>query len=138
LLPQADTVQTLVTATVWVNAAAISATSLKPAGTVVWPEGRIGYEQARLVARCRDPKFVEAWIAKAEAMTCIELARAVEADEERQLCAREELRLVLPRRVSALLGEACCAVRAAEARLVPTSEALVIIARHFIEVWKEP
>jgi hypothetical protein len=100
-------------------------------------EGRIGYEQARLVARCRDPEFVEAWIDKAEKMTCIELKRAIEADEERQVCARGELRLVLPKRVSALFQEACRAVSATERRLVTPSEALVIIARHFIETWKE-
>ena len=40
--------------------------------------GRIGYEKARLVARCPDEAFVEAWISMAEGMTCIALKRAIE------------------------------------------------------------
>ncbi len=100
-------------------------------------EGRIGYEQARLVARCQDREYVEAWIQMAERMTCIELRRAVEADAEKQMCARGKLRLVLPERVRALLSAACRAATRAEGRLVTTSEALVLMSRHFILTWKE-
>ncbi len=100
-------------------------------------EGRIGYEQARLVARCKDPQFVEGWIAMAESMTCIAFKRAVEADEERQMCARDELRLVMPERVMPLFRDACRAVNEVEKRWVPTAEAFVIMCRHFIEVWEE-
>jgi hypothetical protein len=99
--------------------------------------GRIGYEKARLVARCPDRAFVEAWICMAEKMTCIELKRAVEADEERQMCARGLLPLALPQEVSEVFHEACRAVAAAEGRVVFNAEALVIMARHFIEVWKD-
>jgi hypothetical protein len=100
-------------------------------------DGRIGYEKARWVARCHDPEFVEGWIDMAEEMTCIELKRAVEADEERQVSARNELELVMPRQVSALFHDACRAVRAAEKRHVTTAEALVIMSRHFIDTYKE-
>lgn len=100
-------------------------------------EGRIGYEQARLVARCQDREYVEAWIEQAEKMTCIELKRAVEADEERQMCARGKLQLVLPERVRDLFRDACRAVCAGEKRFVPTAEAFVLMSEHFIATWKE-
>jgi hypothetical protein len=89
------------------------------------------------VARCPDREFVEAWISMGEKMTCIELKRAVEADEERKMCAEGKLPLALPEEVSELFHEACRAVDAAENRDVPRAEALVIMARHFIEVWKD-
>jgi hypothetical protein len=81
--------------------------------------------------------FVNAWISMAEKMTCIELRRAVEADEERKMCAEGKLSLALPEEVSDLFREACRAVDAAENRDVPRAEALVIMARHFMEVWKD-
>ncbi len=100
-------------------------------------EGRIGYEKALAVAHCHDPEFVQAWIEKAEQMTCIELQRAVEADAERKMCAEGKLRLALPELVSDVFHEACRAVRRVEGRLVPTSEALVIMARHFLDTHRE-
>ena len=100
-------------------------------------EGRIGYEKARLVARCPDVEYVEAWIGKAEELTCIALRRAIEADEEKQMCAEGKLRLALPEAVRQLFHEACRAVDAAEKRIVPTAEAWVLMCEHFVETWKE-
>jgi hypothetical protein len=99
-------------------------------------DGRLCYEKALLVARCPDLSFVEAWIELAEAMTCIALKRAVEADEARQMCARDALTVRVPEEVRELLGEARRAVSAAEGRRVGEAEALLILARHFTETWK--
>jgi hypothetical protein len=93
-------------------------------------EGRIGYEKALLVARCESSEYVAAWIAIAEAKTCIELKRLVEADADAQMCARRELRLRLPEDVRALFS-ACCRV----ARAGP-SRTLLLVAEHFIATWK--
>ncbi len=93
-------------------------------------EGRLGYEQARLVARCESIDFVEAWIAIAESKTCIELKRLVDADADKQMCARREFRLRLPEDVRALFS-ACCRVTRTGA-----SRTLVLIAEHFIATWK--
>jgi hypothetical protein len=49
------------------------------------------------------------------------------------MCAKNELDLVLPEQMSAVFREACRAVSRAEKRLVPMSEALVIMCRHFAE-----
>jgi hypothetical protein len=59
-----------------------------------------------------------------EKMTCIELKRAIEAGEEKQMCARGKLPLALPEPVTELFHEACRAVEVAERRFVPTAEAL--------------
>jgi hypothetical protein len=100
-------------------------------------EGRLGYEKARLVARCDSVEFVGAWIELAEKMTCIELKRAIESDLERQTCARKELVLRLPEEVELLFRAVCCAARKAEGRWVRPSEVLVLVARHFIATWKD-
>ncbi len=93
-------------------------------------EGRLGYEQARLVAWCESIDFVDAWIEIAEKKTCIELKRLVEADSDKQMCARRELKLRVPEDVRALFS-ACCRVTRAGA-----SRTLVLIAEHFIATWK--
>jgi hypothetical protein len=100
-------------------------------------QGRLGYEKALLVARCPDAAFVEGWIELAEGMTCIELQRAVEAEEERKMCARDALTLRMPEEVRELFGEARRAISAAEGRRVGEAEALLIMARHFTATWKE-
>ena len=93
-------------------------------------EGRLGYEQARLVAQCGSIDYVEAWIEIAQSKTCIELKRLVEAEAEGQLCARKELKLWVPEDVRALFS-ACCRVTRAGA-----SRTLVLIAEHFIATWE--
>jgi hypothetical protein len=97
-------------------------------------EGRLGYEKARQVARCTQREYLEAWIELAEKLTCIELIRAVEADAERQMCARKVLRLQAPEDVRRLFEDACRAVRTAEGRWMGAGECLVVLARHFLEV----
>src|SRR5437016_13114398 len=66
-------------------------------------EGRISYEKARLLAWQADDTTVDEFTGVAEAMTCIELRRKLEGDEERQMCARGDFDLRAPRRVATLL-----------------------------------
>ena len=100
-------------------------------------EGRLGYEQARLVARCSSPAFIEAWIAKAERRKVVELARAVEADEEAQMCARREWAVRLPADVHQVFNAACRAVRAAAQEWIGASKCLVVMCQHFIDTYEE-
>ena len=60
-------------------------------------EGRISYEKARLVAWQADDTTVEEIIGVAEAMTCIDLRRKIEAEEEEQMCARGDFDFRAPR-----------------------------------------
>jgi hypothetical protein len=103
-------------------------------------DGRVSYEQARLVASVADDTSVEAWIARAGHTTGIALRREIETLEERQLCARGELALRVPRRVHVLLLAALRAARAAQRGGEPwlrPGECLARIAGHFIETWQE-
>ena len=77
-------------------------------------EGRLSYEKARLVARYADGASVEGLIERAEQMTCIELRRQLDANQDAQMCARGEFRLVAPRRVRALLYVTFRAARKAD------------------------
>jgi len=100
-------------------------------------DGRLGYEQARLVARCSSPAFIDGWIAKAEKMKVVELARAVEADEERQMCARKEWAVRLPADVHAVFSAACRAIRAEAKEWIWTSRCLVMMCEHFVETYED-
>lgn len=98
--------------------------------------GRLSYEQARLVAEVADAGSVEDWVRRAEGMTCIDLRRTIEGREERQMCAREELSIRVPRRVAELMDAAFRAARRKAGRELSPAECLVEIARHFTETWK--
>jgi hypothetical protein len=99
-------------------------------------EKRISYEKARLLARDLDPGSIAGWIERAEAMTCIELRRTLEEEDERQMCARGALRLWLPASVAAVASAAFRAARREAGRWISPTECLLRIADHFIEVWK--
>jgi hypothetical protein len=98
-------------------------------------EGRLSYEKARVVAGCADEGTAEAWIEKAEGMTCVALRREVEAEEEAQACARGDFALRLPRRVNALLMQAFRAARRGSRTWLTPERCLVRLAEHFIETW---
>jgi hypothetical protein len=68
-------------------------------------------------------------------MTCIELRRNLDADEETQMCTRRELDLRVPRSVALLLREAMAAARKAAGKWVPQGECLRMIAQHFVDTW---
>jgi hypothetical protein len=99
-------------------------------------EGRVSYEKARLVAKHADDGTVEAFIARAEASTCIALRRELEAAEEAQMSARGQLDVRVPRRVASLLDAACRAAREVAGRWLTPEECLVRVAEHFIATWK--
>ena len=95
-------------------------------------EGRLSYEKARLVAGCATEGTLDAWIAKAERMTCIALRREVEAHDDRQMCARGVLAFFAPRRVGELLAATFRTVRAGSTRWLLPSECLQVLSEHFL------
>ncbi|MFL5309142.1 MAG: HNH endonuclease [Myxococcales bacterium] len=107
-----------------------------PALRQAMQERRISYEKARLIARYADDESVGAWIERAERMTCIALRRQLQGKEEMQMSARGELDVWLPRRVGGLLALAFAAARKEAGRWLSPGECLVMMAAHFIEVWK--
>jgi hypothetical protein len=107
-------------------------------------EGRVGYERARLLARCdgvaggAGGAGVEKWIARSQSMTVIELSRALDAEDERKMSARKELVLRLPADVRRLFDDGCKAVLRAEGRiLMTTGECLAAMCRHFVETYAD-
>src|SRR6266478_7465506 len=98
-------------------------------------DGRVSYEQARLIARYATDATVDSLIDRAGEMTCIELRRELEAKEEAQMCAKGKLQLVAPRRILALLALAFRAARKDAGRWLPPGECLRRIAAHFIAIW---
>jgi len=95
---------------------------------------RLSYEQARLVARVATSSDVAARIDEAAGKTCIALLRDLEAEELRQMWCAGELRAVVPEDVGSLLADAVRAARLHTRGLSP-GEALVAVARHFVETW---
>ena len=65
-----------------------------------------------------------------------EWRREIEPEEETHMCARDELDLVVPRRVATLLAAAMQAVRKEAGRPVSPGECLGRIARHYIDKWE--
>jgi len=99
-------------------------------------EGRISYEKARLIAWQADDTTVDEFTGVAEAMTCIELRRKLEGDEERQMCARGDFDFRAPRRVATLLTVAFSAARKAAGEWISPGECFRRIAQHFIDTWE--
>ncbi len=95
----------------------------------------LSYEKARLVARCPDDR-VEAAIARARGLTCIELRRWLDAEHEAQTRARRILTAPVPTRVAFLLAAAFEAVRAEHGALLPAGKCLAIIAHEFVATWE--
>ena len=98
--------------------------------------GRISYEKARLIAWQADDTTVEEYIGVAESMTCIELRRKLEGDEERQMCARGDFDFRAPHRVATLLTVAISAARKAAGEWISPGECFRRIAQHFIDTWE--
>src|SRR5207237_4728930 len=98
-------------------------------------EGRLSYEQARLVAAHATERTLQAELTIAGSMTCIQLQRHYEAREERQMCTRGELDLRVPARVRILVAAALAAARTARERWLTPGECLQTIAQHFVDTW---
>jgi hypothetical protein len=99
-------------------------------------ERRISYEKARLIARYADEGSVDAWIERAEHVSCIALRREIQHAEDTRMCARGEFEVWAPRRVAAVIALAFSAARKAAGRWISAGECLTRIAEHFIEVWE--
>jgi hypothetical protein len=99
-------------------------------------DGRLPYEKARLVARVADEDTIGAWIERARTMTALDLRRELEATEEKQMCARGELEVVVPRRVRVLVDAVVRTARQAEKRWMKAGECLAVAADHFVATWK--
>ena len=73
---------------------------------------RLSYEKARLIARHADDAAVDGWIERATRMSCIGLRRALEGEEDAQMCARGTFSLPMSLRIRGLLAMAlrapCC------------------------------
>lgn len=98
--------------------------------------GRLSYEQARLLAGHAAPETLEEWVRKAEGMSCLALRRALDEGEQRQMCAREELELLVPARVADLLAAAFRAAEKKAGRHLTPGECLLQMASHFTSVWQ--
>ena len=99
-------------------------------------DGRVSYEKARLVAGVAGARDVGTWIAIAERCTCVELRRRVEAGEDAQMCARERVSILVPRRIAGLFDEACGAVMRLEGHWMAPGECLGRMCEHFVEAWE--
>src|SRR3954463_16539845 len=99
-------------------------------------DGGISYEKGRLIARHADDEEVDAWIERAGRIPCITLRRELQANEERQMCARGEFEVWAPRRAAAVIALAFSAARKAAGRWISAGECLVRIAQHFIDNWE--
>jgi hypothetical protein len=103
-------------------------------------DGRLSYEKARLVAGVAvggEDGDLDAWIACAEATTCIALRRDLDAAEETQMCARGELSVRLPSPTAELLDAAFRVARATARRWLTPGECLERIAAHFVATWRD-
>jgi len=92
---------------------------------------------ARILAYTCDNELVKGRIEPARGKTCIEVRRAAEAAEDRQMRARRVLRLRVPLRVDALLRAAFRAARRLADHWLGPEECLLRMAEHFIETWKD-
>ncbi|MGA9523471.1 MAG: HNH endonuclease signature motif containing protein, partial [Myxococcaceae bacterium] len=98
-------------------------------------EGRVSYEQARIIARHADERSLDVWLERAQRMTCIQLAREAESATDAQMCSSGWLHVDLPSSTTELLDAACRAVRRAAGAWVSPGDCLERIARHFIDTW---
>ena len=99
-------------------------------------EKRISYEKARIIARHAEGEEVQGWIEKAETMTCVALRRAMQHEEEEQMCARGTFNLWMTVSAAEAVKAAFRAARAAAKRWLSAVECLVAMAAHFVESWR--
>jgi 5-methylcytosine-specific restriction endonuclease McrA len=99
--------------------------------------GAVSYEKARLIARFA-PDSADRWIALARTISCADLRRLLQSEEDRKMCARGSFRAFLPRRVRLLLEEACRAVRRACGQWLSSGECFGRMCSRFMEIWRRP
>ena len=98
--------------------------------------GRLSYEQARLVARvATDDLSTEAWVARAEGLSCLALQRLLDTSSSAQVRARGHLDLRVPRTVGVLLAAAFRAAERASGRWLSQPACLSALCDHFLLTW---
>ena len=98
-------------------------------------EGRISYEQARLIAWKATDRDVSQWIERAERTTCIALRREIEATEEAQMWARGDFDVRVPRSTADLFAAAYRAARRLVGESLTAGDCLIWMAQHFNRTW---
>jgi hypothetical protein len=99
--------------------------------------GAVSYEKARLIARFAIDS-PDRWIAIAPRISCADLRRLLQGEEDRKMCARGWFRAFLPRRVRLLLEEACRALRRAFGGWLSPGECFGRMCSRFMEIWRPP
>jgi hypothetical protein len=96
----------------------------------------LSYEKVRLLLDLPEAE-IEAWLPQAKDLSVLQLRRKLEDREESAMRAAKALRVRMPGRVADTLAAAFRAVRAVEkSPFLPDGKALVIIASHYIDVWR--
>jgi hypothetical protein len=95
----------------------------------------VSYEKLRLLSRLSEAD-IRSFTPPAKALTCIDLERKLDAERERQMRARRQLRVPMPRRIAAVLAAALQAVRDRSDGFVSPGKCLALIAWHFLETWR--
>jgi hypothetical protein len=99
--------------------------------------GVVSYEKARLIARFA-PESAERWVSRAQRISCADLRRELQTEQDGKMCARGSFRTFVPRRVHLLLEEAFRAVRKAGGRSFSPGECFGKMCARFMEVWRQP
>jgi hypothetical protein len=96
---------------------------------------RLSYEKARLIARYADDASVDGWIERGTRMSCVGLRRALEGEEDTQMCARGTFGMPMPVRIRGLIAMAFRAALRQAGRPISPGDCLGMVADHCIEVW---
>ena len=99
--------------------------------------GSVSYEKARLIARFA-PESPDRWISRAKGISCADLRRELQREDDGKMSARGSFRTFLPRRVHLLLEEACRAVRKAGGQCFSPGECFGKMCARFMEIWRQP
>src|SRR5919109_3177983 len=99
--------------------------------------GVVSYEKARLIARFA-PESAEGWISRAQRISCADLRRELQREDDGKMCARGRFRVFLPRHTHLLLEEACRAVRKAGGRSFSPGECFGKMCARFMEILRQP
>jgi hypothetical protein len=99
--------------------------------------GVVSYEKARLIARFA-PESPDGWISRAQRISCADLRRELQREDDGKMCARGRFRVFLPRHTHLLLEEACRAVRKAGGRSFSAGDCFGKMCARFMEVWRQP
>jgi hypothetical protein len=99
--------------------------------------GVVSYEKARLIARFA-PESADRWISRAQRISCADLRRELQREEDGKMCARGRFRTFVPRRVHLLVQEAFRAVRKAGGQWFSPGECFGKMCARFMEIWRQP